>query len=179
MRGDAPQAVIGLAVTREGFPVRHWVFQGNTVDVETVRQAKRDLAGWRLTRCVFVRDAGMVSVANLRALGPAGGRYLVGRSLREGGEAYEEVLRTPGRYRKVAENLRVKEVTVGKGERRRLYALCCNPEEAGRRKGYRERVLAELEAELASLAEAPRKAEKRAGAKRAKERAREPRRCDR
>ena len=35
-RTDAPQIVIGLAVTREGFPVRHWVFPGNTVDVTTV-----------------------------------------------------------------------------------------------------------------------------------------------
>ena len=170
-RGDAPQAVIGLAVTREGFPVRHWVFPGNTVDVETVQQARRDLAGWRLTRCVFVGDAGMVSAANLRALAAAGGRYLVGQSLRAGGEAYEAVLGTPGRYRKVAENLRVKEVTVGKGERRRRYALCFNPEEAKRQKGHRERVLAELEAELASLAETRRKAEERAEAKRAKERA--------
>ena len=82
------------------------------------------------------------------------GRYLVGQSLRAGGEAYEEVLGSAGRYRQVAENLRVKEVTVGEGERRRRYALCCNPEEAGRQKRHRERVLAELEAELASLAEA-------------------------
>ena len=32
-RSDVPQIVIGLAVTRDGFPVRHWVFPGNTVDV--------------------------------------------------------------------------------------------------------------------------------------------------
>jgi len=30
-RFDAPQIVIGLAVTRDGFPVRHWIFPGNTV----------------------------------------------------------------------------------------------------------------------------------------------------
>ena len=60
-RDDAPQVVVGLAVTRDGFPVRHWVFPGNTVDVTTVEQVKRDLGGWRLNRCVFVGDAGMVS----------------------------------------------------------------------------------------------------------------------
>ena len=134
--------------------MRHWVFPGNTVDVETVQQAKRDLAGWRLTRCVFVGDAGMVSEANLRALAAAGGRYLVGQSLQAGREAYEAVLERPGRYREVAENLRVKEVTVGAGERRRRYAVCCNPQEAERERRHRERVLAELEAELAALAEA-------------------------
>jgi hypothetical protein len=35
-RNDVPQIVVGLAVTRDGFPVRHWVFPGNTVDVTTV-----------------------------------------------------------------------------------------------------------------------------------------------
>ncbi|MFB6358318.1 MAG: IS1634 family transposase [Thiohalorhabdaceae bacterium] len=40
-RTDAPQVVVGLAVTRDGFPVRHWVFPGNTVDVTTVAAARR------------------------------------------------------------------------------------------------------------------------------------------
>ena len=165
-RGDAPQVVIGLAVTREGFPVRHWVFPGNTVDVETVQEAKRDLAGWRLTRCVFVGDAGMVSEENLRALAAGGGRYLVGQSLQAGREAYEEVLGRPGRYRDVAENLRVKEVTVGEGERRRRYAVCHNRQEAERERRHRERVLAELEAELAALEALRSKAAERAERKR-------------
>ena len=65
-RGDAPQVIVGLAVTREGFPVRHWVFPGNTVDVLTVAKVRQDLKGWRLNRCVFVGDAGMVSADNLR-----------------------------------------------------------------------------------------------------------------
>ena len=60
-RSDAPQIVIGLAVTRAGLPVRPWVFPGNTVDVTTVAQVKDDLKGWKLSRCVFVGDAGMVS----------------------------------------------------------------------------------------------------------------------
>ena len=44
-RSDAPQMVIGLAVTRDGLPVRHWVFPGNTVDVTTVAHVKDDLQG--------------------------------------------------------------------------------------------------------------------------------------
>lgn len=60
-REDAPQIVIGLAVTRDGFPVRHWVFPGNTVDVSTVKRIKTDLRGWQLSRCVFVGDAGRQS----------------------------------------------------------------------------------------------------------------------
>ena len=45
-RKDAPQIVVGLAVTRDGFPVRHWVFPGNTVDVTTVAKVKEGLKGW-------------------------------------------------------------------------------------------------------------------------------------
>lgn len=52
-------------VTRDGFPVRYWIFPGNTVDVTAVERVKRDLRGWQLSRCVFVGDAGMVSKANL------------------------------------------------------------------------------------------------------------------
>jgi transposase len=57
-----------LAVTRDGLPVRHWVFPGHTVDVTTVTQVKDDLRGWKLSRCVFVGDAGMVSQENLKTL---------------------------------------------------------------------------------------------------------------
>ena len=149
-RSDAPQVLVGLAVTREGFPVRHWVFPGNTVDVSTVAKVKRDLKGWRLNRCVFVGDAGMVSAENLKALARGGGRYIVCMPVHRGGEA-DEVIGRRGRYREVAENLHVKEVVVGEGERRRRYAVCFNPREAERQRWHRAKVLAELEAELASL----------------------------
>lgn len=150
-RGDAPQLVVGLAVTRDGLPVRHWVFPGHTVDVTTVARVKRDLRGWQLGRCVFVGDAGMVSAANLRRLSRGGGRYIVCMPVHPGGEIAEEVLARPGRYQEVAGNLRVKEVVVGEGERRRRYVVCHNPEEEARQRRHRARVLEELEAELASL----------------------------
>ena len=156
-RGDAPQVLVGLAVTREGFPVRHWVFPGNTVDVSTVAKVKRDLKGWRRTpaarrpfRCVFVGDAGMVSAENLKALARGGGRYIVCMPVHRGGEA-DQVIGRRGRYREVAENLHVKEVVVGEGERRRRYAVCFNPREAERQRRHRAKVLADLEAELVSL----------------------------
>ena len=60
-RSDAPQIVVGMAVTRDGFPVKSWVWPGNTTDVTTIEKVKEDLRGWRLNRCIFVTDAGMVS----------------------------------------------------------------------------------------------------------------------
>ena len=63
----------------------------------------------------------------------------------------KQVLTRRGRYKRVAQNLRVKEVTIGDGERRRRYVVCHNPEEEQRQRQHRATVLAELEAELASL----------------------------
>ncbi len=154
-REDAPQLVVGLAVTRDGLPVRHWVFPGNTVDVTTVQRVKAELRGWQLGRCVFVGDAGMVSEANLKDLGRGGGKYIVCMPIHRGGEVAKAVLTRPGRFREVAQNLRVKEVLVGEGERRRRYVVCYNPQEALRQRRHREQVLKELQAELASLRDTP------------------------
>ena len=150
-RSDLPQIVIGLAVTRDGFPIKHWIFPGNTVDVTTVEQVKEDLKGWRLTRCVFVADAGMVSQENLRVLGMGGGKYIACMPVKRSSDISKEVLERKGRYQYVVENLRVKEVIVDEGERRRRYVVCHNPLEQERQRKHREQVVLELEAELSSL----------------------------
>ena len=111
-RGDAPQIVVALAVTRDGLPVRVWVFPGNTADVTTVEKVKADLRGWRLGRCVLVGDAGMNSEDNRRKLALGGGKYILGAKMRAGDEVTQQVLTRPGRYSEVAGNLRVKEVWV-------------------------------------------------------------------
>ena len=153
-RSDAPQIVVGLAVTREGFPVRHWVFPGNTVDVSTVARVKPDLRDWQLTRCLFVGDAGMVSEANFRALAAGGGKYLMCMPLRRADAQIAQVLARAGRYRSLNERLQIKEVVVGDGERRLRYVLCFNPEEAARQQKHRQYLLEEIEAELAAMGDA-------------------------
>ena len=35
-RDGNPQVVVGLALTRDGLPVRSWAFPGNTADVTTI-----------------------------------------------------------------------------------------------------------------------------------------------
>jgi hypothetical protein len=150
-RDDVPQVIVGLAMTRDGLPVRSWVFRGDTVDVETVAQVKADLRGWKLTRSVFVGDAGMVSEANLRALAQGGGKYILCMPVKAGTEVAAEVLSRPGRYHPIAPNLEVKEVVVGAGERRRRYVVCFNGEEAQRQRRHRAQILAELEVVLPDL----------------------------
>jgi len=118
-RGDAPQIVIGLAVTRDGLPVRSWVFSGETNDVTTVEKVKADLAGWRLGRCVFVGDAGMNSEDNRRSLALGNGKYILASKMRAGDEVTKDVLARPGRYKDVRDNLQVKEVVAQPSRRLR------------------------------------------------------------
>jgi len=153
-RDDRPQAVIGLAVTREGIPVRVWVFPGNTADAATVRQVKDDLRGWRLNRVVFVADRGITGEANLRYLQRGGSHYIVGERMRAGIPAVEAALARQGRYRVVRDNLEVKELTVGDGEARQRYVLCRNPHEATRDRERRKQLVQDLEAALAVLDQA-------------------------
>src|SRR4051812_2501381 len=150
-RDNDPQVVIALAVTREGVPVRPWVFPGNTPDVTTVQAIKADLREMRLGRVLFVGDAGPYSKAELDALAEGAGRYVPAAPVGRVREIRDEVLSHPGRYAEIGPRLRAKEVVLGEGERRRRYVLCLNEEEADKRRRHRAEILALLGAELAGL----------------------------
>jgi transposase len=143
--------VIGLAVTREGIPVRVWVWAGNTNDQTVVEQVKSDLTGWRLGRAIYVVDSGFSGQDNLRALRSAGGHYIAGVKLRSGMPQTEAALSRPGRYRTVRDNLRVKEVSVGDGDAAQRFIVCHNPAEAERDRTRREQRIRRIETELARL----------------------------
>ena len=150
-RPDLPQVVIGLAVTREGVPVRCWVWPGNTSDQSVVAEVKADLVGWRLGRAIYVVDSGFSGQENLRHLRSAGGHYIAGMKLRSGMRETEAALSRQGRYRSVRENLRVKEVRVGDGEAAQRFIVCHNPSEAQRDRARREQRIERIEAELERL----------------------------
>ena len=144
----SPQVVVALAVTRDGLPVRSWVFPGNTSDVETIKKVRADLRGWKLGRALFVADSGNNSEENRQELSKACGKYLLATRMGSVSEVKEDVITKPGRYKVISENLHAKEVVVGDGERRRRYILCYNPREAERQRKHREQVVKELEEEL-------------------------------
>ena len=152
-RPDLPQIVIGLAVTRDGIPIRCWSWPGNTSDMTVIPEVKRDLTGWKLGRVVTVADRGFSSEGNLRILQEAGGHYIVGERMTAGKPIVEKALAHPGRFRSVRENLEVKEVIVGDGEARVRYVLVRNPAEARRDAARREKHLEKLKAELVKLKE--------------------------
>lgn len=147
-RPDLPQVVIGLAVTREGIPVRVWVWPGNTNDMSVIGEVKDDLRDWRLGRVVSVVDRGFSSEQNLKYLTRAGGHWIAGEKMRGGSSKAQEALSRQGRYREVRDNLRVKDVRVGEGDAARRYVICHNPAEAQRDQELREQTIERIEAEL-------------------------------
>jgi hypothetical protein len=152
-RPDLAQVVIAFAVTRDGIPVRCWVWPGNTVDVSMITQVKRDLNSWKLSRTVLVMDTGFNSEANRRVLQGAGDAFIIGERLRLGPKKeLHEALKRPGRYRTLASGLRFKEVIVGKGSvAARRFVVVHNPEEAKRDAARREEALGEITRRLSEL----------------------------
>jgi hypothetical protein len=136
--------VVGVAVTRQGIPVRSWNWSDNTADSALTRQVWEDMGASAPTRIVWVANRGFTA-ADLRRDLRAGGRnqYIVGAKLRSGSAEAAVVAAQcrPDHYHEVA-NLRVIEIQVGSGER---YVLCHDPEAAERDAAVRARMLAHLE----------------------------------
>ena len=156
-RPDLPQVVIAMAVTRDGIPVRCWSFPGDTADTSIIRTIKDDLGGWGLRRLVWVADpvtgTGFASAANRAYLTRGGGHHIHAEKLRHTGTEAAAALARPGRYRTVADNLRVKEVAVapgGKGDgdegaRTQRFVICHNPEQAERDQQVRTNLVTHLQ----------------------------------
>ncbi|MGH3966137.1 MAG: IS1634 family transposase [Gemmatimonadota bacterium] len=140
-RPDLPQVVVGMAVTREGIPVRVWSWPGNATDTNLIAQVKQDLREWSLSRVIWVADRGFTSKSNRKALMRAGGGYILGEKLRSGSPEVQAALARPGRYRTVADNLQVKQVNIGTDDR---FVICFNPEQATRDAALRDKLVDHL-----------------------------------
>jgi hypothetical protein len=140
-RDDLPQIVIGMAVTRDGIPVRVWCWPGDTNDSALIRQVKDDMRDWCLSKVIWVADRGFTSAANRRYLRKGAGSYIIGEKLRSGSAEAAAALSRQGRYKDVAQNLKVKEVRIAEDER---FIICFNPEAAERDAAIRARMIAHL-----------------------------------
>jgi hypothetical protein len=141
-RDDLPQIVIGMAVTRDGIPVRVWCWPGNTADSKLIRQVKHDMRDWTLSKIVWVADRGFSSQRNRRYLRQGEHAYIIGEKLRSDSPEIKAALSRQGRYTDIGENMRVKEVRVSQTER---FVICHNPEAAERDAHLRAQLLAQLD----------------------------------
>jgi transposase len=94
-RPERRQIVIGVVMTRDGIPLCHHVFSGDTPDKSSVVEVVRDLKErFGLKRVVFVGDRGMLSEGNLEFLLDEGLGFIVCHRLRKNNEIKELVTQT-------------------------------------------------------------------------------------
>jgi hypothetical protein len=146
-RDDLPQIVIGMAVTRDGIPVRVWCWPGNTSDSALIRQVKADMREWVLGKIIWVADRGFSSAKNRRFLQQGASAYIIGEKLRSESPHVKGALSRQGRYQRVAGNLQVKEVRIADADDR--FVICYNPDAAVRDAAVRAELIRKLEETIA------------------------------
>ena len=142
-RDDLPQIVIGMAVTRDGVPVRVWSWPGNTSDSALIRQVKTDMRDWVLGKVIWVADRGFSSARNRRFLQQGAGGYIIGEKLRTESPLVKAALSRQGRYQQVAGNMQIKEVRLPDATDRLV--ICYNPDAAERDAAIRAELISKLE----------------------------------
>ncbi|MEK6574205.1 MAG: IS1634 family transposase [Chloroflexota bacterium] len=157
-RPDCKQVVVGLAVTREGFPLAHEVFAGNRHDSTTVDEMLDALdrrIGLKPGQTVVV-DRGLSGKEEIKKIQARGLHYLVAMRQTErdqwleefeNDEGFQQVLREPSPtnpYQKKS-NIEVKLQRVGE----LTYVLCRSSEREQKdgaiRQWHEQRLLADLE----------------------------------
>ncbi|MGI9951970.1 IS1634 family transposase [Moorellaceae bacterium AZ2] len=143
-RPDGVQIMIGVLMSRDGFPIAHEVFPGNTAEVDTFRDVLQKVRQkFALNRVILVADRGMVSEKLLKEIEEAGLEYIVGVKMRKL-KAMREILTRGGRYHEVSPELKVKQV-VHEGVH---YIVCLNVKEREHDRKVREEAVARLKEKL-------------------------------
>jgi transposase len=77
-RSDCKQVVVALVVTKDGFPLAHRTFAGNTQDLKTVQTIVGEIETQFGTALrIWVMDRGMISDESLKFLGESDRRFLL------------------------------------------------------------------------------------------------------
>jgi len=144
-RPDRKQLLVGVVMSRSGFPLCCQFWPGNTSDIKTVEKVIETVKQkFSLRRVIFVADRGMVSQQNIAYLESSHWDYILGVRLRRLKRVREQVLQDSSPFQEIEHNLQVKEVWCGE-ER---FVVCFNPQEAARDRQAREQMLAQLSEQL-------------------------------
>jgi len=94
-RPDCVQLVLGLAVTKDGFPIAYRIHPGNTVDAKTVQEIAADFRErFRIDRCLVIGDSGLLSADNAAQLTHLNLGYLMGLRAANNKAAQEAIAAT-------------------------------------------------------------------------------------
>ena len=77
-RPDKVQIIIGVVTSYEGYPIKHYVFEGNTKDETTVVEVLKELKeNYNIEETTFVGDRGMITKLNLDKIIKEGYGYII------------------------------------------------------------------------------------------------------
>jgi len=147
-RRDCKQVLIGLVVTRDGYPLGYEVFAGNRHDSTTLQQIveRMEVLYGRQGR-IWVLDRGMVSEANLIWLKERGSRYIVGTP-RSRLKQFARAVRQ-GDWEALRAGLEVQRCPDGDGLE--TFILCRSAARATKEQAIRERFVARIVAGLQKI----------------------------
>ena len=135
------QVIVGVVMTREGTPLAHHVFPGNTPDAAAFSEVIEELSKrFGIKRVILVGDRGMFNAKIIQRIEELKLQYIAGVKMRQDRDVKEIVLESKAPFETVTENLLVKMVELGE-ER---YIVCLNEEEAKRDQAVREEIVSEL-----------------------------------
>ncbi|MBU0718120.1 MAG: IS1634 family transposase [Planctomycetes bacterium] len=148
-RPDCKQVCVALVVARGGIPLAYEVFDGNRVDVTTVKEIVTTMeARFGAARRVWVMDRGMASEDNVRFLRQAGRRYLIGAS-KSDLRRHEAQIAEERDWARIREDVEVKLCPTENGEE--LYILCRSEQRREKDLAILDRFEKRLEKRIESL----------------------------
>jgi transposase len=135
-RGDLKQVVVGVLMSKDGIPLGHEVFSGNTNDVscfsQIIDQIKKK---YGLAQIVLVGDRGMISKSNIKSLEDSKLKYILGYRMRTISKESRKAVLSQVDFRKLSTHeLEYKEVSYNA---HRLI-VCYNAERAELDRVHRE-----------------------------------------
>jgi len=144
-RYDLKQVIVGILMTKEGVPIGHEVYPGNTNDVKAFKEMIKAVnLRFKIRRVIIVCDRGMITQKNIQALELDGYEYIVGLRMRKLKRKDAERILSKGNLKSISKELKGKEVDF---EKRRLI-VCFSEEEAQKDKEKRKEVIRRLTEKL-------------------------------
>jgi Transposase DDE domain len=148
-RPDCKQVCIALVVARGGVPLAYEVFDGNRVDVTTVKEIVTTMESrFGSAKRVWVMDRGMASEANVKFLNEGGRRYLIG-AVKSDLKRYEARIVEERDWTRIREDIEVKLCPTESGEE--LYILCRSEQRRDKDLAILNRFETQLEKRIESL----------------------------
>ena len=143
-RGDLKQVVVGVLMSKEGVPLAHEVFSGNTNDVQCFSKVIDQLRKkYCVSNIVLVGDRGMISKSNMKDIEKSGLKYILGYRMRTIGKEERKSIFKKADLRKLKrQKLRFKEVK-HRGQR---LVVCYNADDKDR--VHRENQIEKLKEKL-------------------------------